>query len=157
MDSLVKIEDELFRHAWVDQGQTGVDEPDLRRKVPPIRQLSRLLRYPGPIFTQRLGGCSQVVTAFGCVITAVESAGKLRYRQQSRDGALATRFMAGSMTQQWGVGVTQAIDAAAMNLYLGYINTSTDITVQNTTTGVKARSAPLDSMDLFYTGATIKF
>ena len=69
----------------------------------------------------------------------------------------ATEVMSGSQTRQWGLGVTQAIDAAAMNLYLGYINTSTDITLQNTTTGIRARSAPVSDMDLFYTGATIKF
>ena len=71
-----------------------------------------------------------------------------------------TVYMTGSQTTQWGLGVTQAIDAAAMNLYLGYINTSVDMNVARTggpSAGVVRKANPIDDNSVLYTGATIKF
>jgi len=65
------------------------------------------------------------------------------------------------------VGVTQAVDAAAMNLFLGYINTSTTGTLGTLTgnnTGIlgtparnSARANSVEDIHVIYSGATIKF
>jgi len=60
-------------------------------------------------------------------------------------------------TQAWGLGVSQNIDAAAMTLYAGFHNVSTDLTFGSTSSAARAKSNPIDDMQLFYTGATIKF
>ncbi len=58
----------------------------------------------------------------------------------------------------WGGGITQNVDAAAMALYVGYYNFSTDITLQATNNAAnKAKSNPIDDFSVFFTGATIKF
>jgi hypothetical protein len=72
----------------------------------------------------------------------------------------ASAFIAGSQTKVWSLGVTQNIDAAAMQLYLGYHNYSVDATLMSassTATNQRARSNPIDDMSLVYTGATIRF
>ena len=72
----------------------------------------------------------------------------------------ATSFIAGSQTKIWSLGVTQNIDAAAMQLYLGYHNYSVDAVLLNqsaTATNQRARSNPIDDMSLVFTGATIRF
>jgi len=66
-------------------------------------------------------------------------------------------FLAGNQLKQYGLGVTQAVDAAAMNLYLGYINTQQTGTLGKLSNGVTAKSNASDANDIFYTGATIKF
>ena len=60
-------------------------------------------------------------------------------------------------TEAWGLGVSQVIDAAAMTLYAGFHNVSTDITLGSQTSAARARSNPVDDMQIFYTGATIRF
>ena len=76
----------------------------------------------------------------------------------------ATAYIAGTQTRSWGLGVTQAVDAAAMNLYLGYLNMQTDGQLgtangaNSTNTGTqRARTNSIDGMQMLYTGATIKF
>ena len=69
----------------------------------------------------------------------------------------ASVFLAGDELKQWGVGVTQAIDAAAMNIYLGYIDTSVTGTLGNLKTGVNTKAQATESNQVLYTGATIKF
>jgi hypothetical protein len=72
----------------------------------------------------------------------------------------ATAFISGSQTTIWSLGVTQNIDAAAMQLYLGYHNYSVDAVLLSqsaTATNQRARSNPIDDMSLVYTGATIRF
>jgi hypothetical protein len=72
----------------------------------------------------------------------------------------ATAFISGSQTSIWSLGVTQNIDAAAMQLYLGYHNYSVDAVLLSqsaTATNQRSRSNPIDDMSLVYTGATIRF
>ena len=75
-----------------------------------------------------------------------------------------TAFIQGNELKQWGIGVTQAVDAAAMNLYLGYINTSTTQTLVTMSgangVGLATNNAKANSNDtnqVIYSGATIKF
>jgi hypothetical protein len=72
----------------------------------------------------------------------------------------AAAFIAGSQTKVWSLGVTQKIDAAAMELYLGYHNYSIDAVLLSqsaTATNQRRASNPIDDMSLIYTGATIRF
>jgi hypothetical protein len=66
-----------------------------------------------------------------------------------------TPFILGSRSESWGLGVTQAIDAAGMNLYVGFKNFSTDLTLA--TSAATRRSNPIDDFQLVYSGATVKF
>jgi len=68
-----------------------------------------------------------------------------------------TAFVRSATTTAWGLGVSQNIDAAAMTLYAGFHNISTDITLGSTTTAARAKTNPIDDMQVFYTGATIRF
>jgi len=75
-----------------------------------------------------------------------------------------TAIIAGTQTTQWGLGITQAVDAAAMNFYMGYMHTATSgslITstgVNSTITGTfRAKALGVGDFDVFYTGASIKF
>ena len=78
-----------------------------------------------------------------------------------------TAIILGSQSTVWGVGVTQAVDAAAMNLFLGYINTSTTGilgTATGNNTGIlgtpprnSARANAMEDIHVIYSGATIKF
>ena len=80
-----------------------------------------------------------------------------------------TALLGGNDLKQWGLGVTQAIDAAAMNLYLGYINTEQSGTLigcgvgatcasgTGATKGVNVRSVGTEANQVLYSGATIKF
>ena len=63
----------------------------------------------------------------------------------------------GSKTQSWGLGITQNIDAAAMSVYAGFHNMTTEGTLSNLSTGARAKTNPIDDMQVFYTGATIRF
>jgi hypothetical protein len=56
----------------------------------------------------------------------------------------------------WGFGLVQSVDAAALDLYVGYINQSADVTLQNTS-GTVGKSRPIDDWQAVMTGATIKF
>jgi len=69
----------------------------------------------------------------------------------------ATAIINSTKTQAWGMGVTQAIDAAAMNLYLGYMNFSTGGTITNLAGTVSRKTNAIDDMQMVYTGATIRF
>ena len=71
-----------------------------------------------------------------------------------------TAIIGGSTTKIWGGGVSQEINAAAMTLYAGFHNYSTEISLINqstTATVQRAKSNAVNDMQLFYTGATIKF
>ena len=70
-------------------------------------------------------------------------------------GAVAIQRSAS--TQAWGLGVSQNVDAAAMTLYAGFHNVSTDFTLGSTTSNTVRKANPIDDMQIFYTGATIKF
>ena len=63
----------------------------------------------------------------------------------------------GSSTQSWGLGVSQNVDAAAMTLYAGFHNVSTEGTLGSTTSSALGKTNPIDDMQIFYTGATIRF
>ncbi len=54
----------------------------------------------------------------------------------------------------WGLGITQSIDAAAMDLYIGYKNFSADISTTNG--AVRQKVSPQD-MDAVFMGAIIRF
>jgi hypothetical protein len=72
----------------------------------------------------------------------------------------STAFISGTDTRIWGLGISQNIDAAAMQLYLGYFNYSTDITLLNQNAlanNQRAASNPIDDFSIVYTGATIRF
>ena len=63
----------------------------------------------------------------------------------------------GTDTQSWGLGVSQNIDAAAMTLYAGFHNVTTGGVLGAIATTARARTNPIDDMQVFYTGATIRF
>ncbi len=72
----------------------------------------------------------------------------------------STALIGGAKTQIWGLGVSQEISAAAMTLYAGFHNVSADISLISqspTATVQRARSNSIDDMQVFYSGATIKF
>ena len=72
----------------------------------------------------------------------------------------ATALLSNAKSQIWGLGVTQAVDAAAMNLYAGYFVETADITLMNqsATAAVQTRkSNAVESFSTFYSGATIRF
>lgn len=72
----------------------------------------------------------------------------------------STALIGGAKTRIWGLGVSQEISAAAMTLYAGFHNISTDITLINqspTATVQRARSNSVDDMQIFYSGATLRF
>jgi len=71
-----------------------------------------------------------------------------------------TALLGGAQTKYWGIGVSQEITAAAMVLYAGFHNGSTDIVLVNqspTATNQRAKSNPIDDFQTFYTGAIIRF
>ncbi len=68
----------------------------------------------------------------------------------------ATAFISGGKSDIWGGGITQNIDAAAMALYVGYYNFSTDLTLMNAA-GATQKSNPVDDYSVVFAGATIKF
>lgn len=70
-------------------------------------------------------------------------------------GAVAIQRSAN--TTSWGLGVSQNIDAAAMTLYAGFHNVSTELTLGSTTSNTVRKANAVDDMQIFYTGATIKF
>ena len=70
-------------------------------------------------------------------------------------GAMAIQRSAS--TQTWGLGVSQNIDAAAMTLYAGFHNVQTELTLGSTTSTTIRKANAIDDMQIFYTGATIKF
>ena len=69
----------------------------------------------------------------------------------------ATAIQRSASTQAWGLGVSQNIDAAAMTLYAGFHNVSTELTLGSTTAATIRKANAIDDMQIFYTGATIKF
>jgi hypothetical protein len=68
-----------------------------------------------------------------------------------------TALIAGTSTQVWSLGISQNIEAAAMTLYAGFHNYETSGTLIRQSTGVRSSARPIDDMQLFYTGATIRF
>ena len=69
----------------------------------------------------------------------------------------AAAFIRSASTQAWGLGVSQNVDAAAMTLYAGFHNVSTDIRLGQIGGAARANSNPIDDFQVFYTGATIRF
>jgi hypothetical protein len=57
----------------------------------------------------------------------------------------------------WSLGVSQQITAAAMTLYAGFHNYETSGTLIRQSSGARSAARPIDDMQLFYTGATIRF
>lgn len=70
--------------------------------------------------------------------------------------ALGTSVIRSASTQVWGGGVSQNIDAAAMTLYAGFYNYSTELTLGSAAGTARAKTN-VDDMQVFYTGATIRF
>jgi hypothetical protein len=68
----------------------------------------------------------------------------------------ATAFVQTADASTWGLGVTQDIDAAAMKLYIGYIQSSADFTLIDGALQTR-KSNPVDDISVVYTGATLKF
>ena len=68
--------------------------------------------------------------------------------------ATTSRILSTS-ANSWGLGVTQEIDAAEMNLYAGFRNFSTDVTLINN--NVVRKSNGVEDMQILYSGATVKF
>jgi len=69
---------------------------------------------------------------------------------------VASAFITSSTMTSWGVGVVQNIEAASMDLFLGYRNYSTDITL-TTTAGASMKSNPVADWSTVFGGAVIKF
>ena len=63
----------------------------------------------------------------------------------------------GTDTSAWGLGISQRVDAAAMTLYMGFYNVQTEGTLGAIATTARAKTNPIDDMQVFYTGATIRF
>lgn len=57
----------------------------------------------------------------------------------------------------WGAGITQDIDAAAMRFYIGHLSSSADLTLINRAKFVTRKSNAIDAVGVFFNGATIKF
>ncbi|MEQ1612598.1 MAG: hypothetical protein ABL904_07575 [Hyphomicrobiaceae bacterium] len=68
-----------------------------------------------------------------------------------------TAIQRSASTQSWGLGVSQEISAAAMVLYAGFHNVSTELMLGSASSAARAKANPIDDMQVFYTGATIKF
>jgi hypothetical protein len=68
----------------------------------------------------------------------------------------ANAFVQSADASTWGVGVTQDIDAAAMKLHIGYIQSSADFTLIDGAFQTR-KSNPVDDISVVYTGATLKF
>lgn len=66
-------------------------------------------------------------------------------------------LIAGTSSQVWSLGISQLIDAAAMTLYAGFHNYETAGTLIRQSTGARSATRPIDDMQVFYTGATIRF
>jgi hypothetical protein len=69
-------------------------------------------------------------------------------------------FIAGSATRIWGGGITQNIDAAAMNVHIGVHNYSLEAVLLNqsaSATNQRALANPIADATVVYTGATLKF
>ena len=75
----------------------------------------------------------------------------------ANNGGAGAAQVSGTELRQWGVGIVQAIDAAAMNIYLGYINVEADVTLVNANGTSARKSNAIDSYQAIMTGATIKF
>ena len=75
----------------------------------------------------------------------------------ARLATTANGFTAGSIASSevtmWGLGFVQSIDAAAMDLYLGYKNFSSDL---HTGAAGNVKQSP-DDLKVFYAGGIIKF
>jgi len=70
------------------------------------------------------------------------------------DNALITS----SNTREWGFGVFQGIDAAAMTLYVQYKNMSADVSLANATTGhAMGKSDAIENFQLVMMGGIINF
>ena len=87
------------------------------------------------------------------VVQTVSGADQLLVGQ----GFAGTNVIAGNTVKVWSLGVSQNIDAAAMTLYAGFHNYSNDLKLYVGTTNNVKKSNSIDDMQLFYTGATIKF
>ncbi len=70
---------------------------------------------------------------------------------------VATVNMQKAESNTISLGVTQDIDAAAMKLYMGYITSSTDLTLVNRANLQTQKSNAVEDVGVFFTGATIKF
>jgi hypothetical protein len=70
--------------------------------------------------------------------------------------ALGTSIVRSTSTQVVGGGISQNIDAAAMTLYAGFYNFSTEGILGATASTARGKTN-VDDMQLFYTGATIRF
>ena len=62
----------------------------------------------------------------------------------------------GNQADIWGLGIVQTIDAAAMQMYVGYRHYQADIDLADAT-GAKVAAEPLDSFDTVIVGSIILF
>ena len=70
----------------------------------------------------------------------------------------STADIIGTSGKQWGFGITQAIDAAAMVIYIAYKHGEMDLTLQQRSNLTNiAKSNPIDDWQAVVMGATIKF
>jgi len=70
-------------------------------------------------------------------------------------GVAAT--IGGAEVRTWGVGIVQAIDAAAMDLYISYRVREADVTLRRDTNGALYNSRPLEDLSILSVGGMIKF
>lgn len=70
-------------------------------------------------------------------------------------GVAAT--IGGAEVRTWGVGVVQAIDAAAMDLYISYRVREADVTLRRDSNGALYSSRPLEDLSILSVGGIIKF
>ena len=71
----------------------------------------------------------------------------------------ATARLNASEVNVWGLGVVQSVDSAALDLYIGYRNYSSDVTLRSGTAGAGtvARSGSVDDFQAVLAGAIIRF
>jgi len=69
----------------------------------------------------------------------------------------AAAFINSSQINTWGLGVVQAVDAAAMDLYISYRVREADVTLARVDNGALAKSRPLEDLQILSVGGMIKF
>ena len=80
-------------------------------------------------------------------------AGKIAFDEVGGLGAL----MAGSEIEFWGIGANQAIDAAAMDMYIAYRNFSADVLTSPTGEKAGATRTEIQDFQQLLVGSIIRF
>ena len=75
----------------------------------------------------------------------------------NNNGGAGTAQVSGTELRQWGVGMVQSIDAAAMNMFIYYANIEADLTLVNANGTASRKANAIDTWQAVVMGATIRF